>query len=106
MKIVPQKGEDYQYLSSVQRSPIGLRGKHRTTRSAFSATRSGEKNPVDPKSLVASWGLASEGEARSGFHGHVDSITQASQKIYGPRAYPSHPKSGTMFPSNATPMAR
>jgi hypothetical protein len=106
MKIVPQKGEDYQYLSSVQRSPIGLRGKHRTTRSAFSATRSGEKIPVGPDRLRRQLGASERGEARSGFHGTRCSITQASQKIYGPRAYPFHPESVTMFPSNATPMAR
>jgi hypothetical protein len=61
---------------------------------------------VVPTAFVASLGSRASEKRGAGSTGHVDSITQASQKIYGPRAYPSHPKSGTMFPSNATPMAR
>jgi hypothetical protein len=61
---------------------------------------------VDPAAFVSNRGSRASEKRGAGSEGQIDSITQVSQKIYGLRAYPSHPESGTMFPSNATPMAR
>ena len=89
----PPKGEECQYLSSVQRSPIGVRE---------STVQLGARSPQAFRAKKFPWprlplslvGGIDRARARSRFSDHVDSITQASQKIYGPRAYPSDPISG------------